>query len=148
MTYADIYQIVGEAYMAGQQAGMEKVAFPIGLNSRSVNVNTVPTPVGALPPEELLLPEVKDEGRKAVVKSILTNMGVGALSGAGLGGIAGLYLGRDLGDARAPLGWGGALLGSLLGAGGGLVASAWNTPTARLEAMRAKNNELHGLAIS
>lgn len=142
--YSNIYQIVGEAYLAGQQAGMEKVAFPIGLQHQTIDVNRINTPQGALPPEELLLPEVVLEGRRAVVKSILKNIGVGALTGAGVGGLSGLYVGND--DTRKLLGGSGAILGGILGAGGGLLASAWNTPAARLEAMRAKNNELHGLA--
>ena len=42
MTYSDIYQIVGEAYIAGQQAGMEKSA-----NTLPINVATMGDPLSA-----------------------------------------------------------------------------------------------------
>lgn len=111
---------------------------------RSVDLNQVHVPQGALPPEELLLPEVRNEGRKATLKSIVKNLGLGALGGAGIGALTGA-LTADPGKRQdGAIGMG--LLGALLGTGGGVLSSAVLTPDARLEAMRKKHNELNGYA--
>lgn len=111
---------------------------------RSVDVNGISVPEGALPPEELLLPEVKREGRKATVKSILKNLSLGALGGAGLGALGGALSADERIRREAAIA--GALLGGALGTGGGVLSSIWNTPDARLEAMKEKHKELHGIA--
>lgn len=112
-----------------------------GVGVNQADLNKIEVPDGALPPEPLLLPQVKREGTKASIKSILKNLGIGTAAGAGLGAIA-KYL-HDGNSSRDEL-IAAALGGGALGFGSGAVSSLWNTPDARLEAMLAKHNELHG----
>lgn len=113
------------------------------MGRRSVDVNSIQVPEGALPPEELLLPEVTQEGNRAAIKSFLKNVGIGTLLGGGGGALLGALAGDS--GSRGGTAGSGAILGAILGGAGGLASSAWNTPEARIQAMKAKHNELHGI---
>lgn len=112
-----------------------------GVGVNSADLNKVEVPEGALPPEPLLLPEVKREGTKASIKSILKNLGIGTAAGAGVGALAKLL--HDGNSSKNEL-IASALAGGALGLGGGAIGALWNSPDARLAAMLEKHKELHG----
>lgn len=115
------------------------------MGHRNVDLNAINVPQGALPPEELLLPEVRREGTKAKLKTIAKHLGIGGLSGAGLGALLGV-IGGDSSDglSASDRAIAGAMMGGILGTGAGTLTSAWAAPDAKLEAMKKKHAEING----